>query len=291
MEPTLAVVVVTHDTKDRTLALLASLARDPSSLSWEIALVDNASRDGTSDAVAELYPRISRIYNDPQRGFAGAVNQGVRATSASFIVTINPDAVVPVGTFDRLLAAFDDERVGAVGPLVRFPDGSVQRHGMFHPRPYTAAVVLLGLARLPLFRREANRYYGRHEPGPPQDVESLTGACLMFRRAAYEDVGPFDERFFLYCEDVDWSMRARAAGWRLVFVPEASVIHEKAAVSKKRSTFMIRHYYRSLRRFYAKHHARATVPALRALWYAASYLLEGGMLLSDRIRAQKGLRY
>src|SRR5579859_858160 len=90
--PSLAVIVITHDTKVHTLALLASLARDPSFPSWEVVLVDNDSRDRTSEAVADLYPSVQRLYNSPQLGFAGALNQGIRATAAPFAVTINPDA-------------------------------------------------------------------------------------------------------------------------------------------------------------------------------------------------------
>lgn len=290
--PSLAVVVITHDTKVDTLALLASLARDPAWGSWEVVVVDNDSRDGTSDVITRRYPQVRRIVNRPQRGFAGALNQGVQATTADVIVTVNPDAVVQPGSPGRLLEVLaTDERIAAVGPLIRFPNGTVQRHGMFHPRPLTAAVILLGLSDLPLFRSEAERYYGRHEPGPPVDVDSLTGACLMFRRTAYEDVGPFDERFFLYCEDVDWSLRARRRGWRLVFVPDVSIVHSKAVVSRTRSTFMIRHYYRSLRRYYGKNHAAQTQLPLRLFWYAAAYAKEAAALAADRARRQKGLRY
>jgi hypothetical protein len=287
-----AVVVITHEERDRTLALLGSLRADPSWPEWDVVVIDNDSRDGSADAIRSAHPDVRVIRNSPQRGFAGALNQGVVATDAPLILAVNPDSIVRAGTIDRLRSVIEtDARVGAVGPLIRFPDGRIQRHGMYRPRPFTAAVVLLGFADLPFLRAEAARYYGRHEAGPPTDVDSLTGACLMFRRSAYADVGPFDERFFLYCEDVDWSIRARAKGWRLVFVPDVTVVHEKATVSKRRSTFMIRHYYRSLRRFYEKHHAPASPPPLRMFWYAASYLLEGSVLVSDALRANKGLRY
>ncbi len=288
----LSLVIITHDSRERILPLLVSLRSDPDSDGWETVVLDNGSVDGTAAAVRERYPQVLVVENRPQRGFAGALNQGVALTSAPVVVTVNPDAIVPAGTMGRLLQILgSDPRIAAVGPLIRFPDGRVQRHGMYNPRPLTAAVVLLGLARLRIFRAEAERYYGRHEPGPPVDVDSLTGACLMFRRDAYREVGPFDERFFLYCEDVDWSLRARMAGWRLVFAPEVHVTHEKATASRRQSSFVIRHYYRSLRAFYGKHHAPRALAPLRAAWYAASYILEGTTLVSDALRAEKGLRY
>lgn len=287
-----AVVVITHRERERVLALLASLASDPAWPSWEVVVLDNDSMDGSAAAIRAARPDVRVIENRPQRGFAAALNQGVGATTAPVVITPNPDSLVPPGSIGRLRAILEeDPRIAGVGPLIRFPDGRVQRHGMYHPRPLTAAIVLLGLARLPMFRAEAERYYGRHEAGPPVDVDALTGACLMFRREAYREVGPFDERFFLYCEDVDWSIRARSAGWRLVFAPEIAVVHEKATGSRQRSAFVIRQYYRSVRAFYAKHHAPKAAAPLRAMWYLASYLLEGGTLLTDRLRAEKGLRY
>ncbi len=192
------------------------------------------------------------------------------------------------GTLER--AALADERIAAVGPLIRNHDGTVQRHGLFRPRPLTAAIVLLGLARLQVFRGEAERYYGRHEPGPPVDVEQLSGACILMRRAAVTAIGAFDEQFFLYCEDVDWCLRAKAAGWRIVFVPEAEVRREKSLSSRRASGATIRLYYRSLRRFYAKHHRTSPAP-VRGLYAALGWAMEQRALAVNALRREKGLRY
>lgn len=287
----LAVVIVTHDTRTRTLRLLEDLASDPDHRGWEVVVIDNASADGTRDAIRQQYSWARVQRNDPGRGFAGGVNQGVALTSAPVIVTPGPDTRVPVGTFGRLLEVLEGQpEVAAVGPLVRFPDGTIQKHGMFAPRPATALIVLLGLGRLPGLRRELDRYYGTHLAGAPSAVEQLTGACLMFRRAAFDAVGPFDERFFVYCEDVDWCLRARQAGWRLLFVPEVMITHEKAATSRADGAWTIRTYYRSLRAFYAKHHAPVAPRLLRWLMYAGSYVQEGRALIADSL-GHHGLRY
>jgi N-acetylglucosaminyl-diphospho-decaprenol L-rhamnosyltransferase len=289
--PALAVVIVTHNTRDDTLRCLESLAGDPERSAWEVVVVDNASTDRTQSAIRERHPWVRVISNDPQPGFAAAVNQGVALTTAPTIVTVNPDALVPVGALSRLGAVLQrHSEVAGVGPLIRFPSGAIQRHGMFTPRPYTAIVILLGLSRLPLFRREANRYYGVHLRGAPTAVDQLTGACLMFRREAFTAVGPFDARFFLYCEDVDWCLRARKAGWKLLFVPEVEITHSKGAASRTHSAWAIRTYYRSLRAFYAKHHASSTHRVIRGLWYAGAYLQEVRALAVDAV-GRKGLRY
>jgi GT2 family glycosyltransferase len=289
--PRLVVVIVTHNTRIQTLRLLDDLAADPDHGTWEVVVIDNASADGTLEAIAEAHPWARVQRNDPGRGFAGGVNQGVALTSAPVIVTPGPDTRVPPGSLGRLLEVLQTQPdTAAVGPLVRFPDGTIQPHGMFPPRPYTALIVLLGLSRYPLFRQEMDRYYGRHLPGAPSLVEQLTGACLMFRREAFTAVGPFDERFFVYCEDVDWCLRARQAGWRLLFVPEVVITHEKALTSRSNGAWTIRTYYRSLRAFYAKHHAPTAPLPLRWLMYAGSYLQEGRALLTDRFQ-HKGLEY
>lgn len=287
----LAVIVVTHQARARALATLDDLAADPDRPAWDVVLIDNASTDGTVAAVRERYPRVRTIRNDVGRGFAAAVNQGLAATATAAVAVITTGTRIPPGTLATLRATLDaGPGIGAAGPLIRHPDSTPQRHGLFRPSAFTALVVLLGLTRLPVFAGEARRYYGSHAPGPPCDVDQLSGACLVLNRDALEAVGGFDERFFLYCEDTDWCLRARAAGWRIRFVPDVAVTREKSASSRAASGETIRLYYRSLRRFYAKHHATTPLP-IRALWSAGAYLTEWLELGSNALRRRKGLRY
>lgn len=286
-----AVVVVTRNARSQLRALLEGISHDPTGVVSEVVVVDNDSHDGTKEMVASEFGRVRYLYNRPGRGFAAGVNQGVRETTAPDIAVATASTRLNVPALDGLRTALHRaEDIGAVGPLIRSLDGSVQRHGLFAPRPLTAAVVLLGLARFELFKREAERYYGPHRPGPPLDVDNLSGACVMVRRAAWQSVGEFDERFFLYCEDVDWSLRARQAGWRLVFVPNVEVRREKSASSRGDSAGTISLYYRSLRAFYRKHH-RGDPPPLRWAWLGAAYLREDLELGLNRLRRDKRLRY
>ena len=292
MPADLAVIIVTHNTREPALRLLDSLREDPDRARWDVLVIDNDSADGGLAAIRERHPWVRTRSNVPQVGFAAAVNQGARLTDAPVVVTLNPDTIVPSGTMRRLRDELArDPRIAAVGPLIRYPDGRPQRQGQYRPRPLTALVVLLGLADAPILRREAERYYGRHEPGPPRDVQQLPGTCLMFRRTALEAIGGFDERFFVYCEDVDWSWRAIDAGWRLVYVPEVEIVHEKAVASRAASSRTIRVYYTSIRLFFGKHHAARMPAPLRALWYAGSYLKEANALAANALRREKGVRY
>lgn len=288
----LAVVTVTHNTKDITLGLLQSLHSDPDSSQWDVVIIDNESTDGTEAAIREQHPWVRVVRNQPQRGFAAGANQGIGMTTAPVVVILGPDVRPPVGALRRLRTILEaSTEVAAVGPRILNPDRSFQRNGMFRPTPYTAFVTLANLARVPPFSREANRYYGAHLTGPPTQVEQLTAACLVMRRSAFEAVGPFDERFFVYCEDVDWCLRATDAGFRLMFVPAIEVVHEKAVTSRTNSAWVIRAYYRSLRLYYAKHHSTRSSLAARLFWTGGAYLKETAALAVNAVRSTKGLRY
>lgn len=286
----IAVVAVTRNTKEQVRALLEGLGSDERHVIREIVIVDNDSSDGTIELVTthRLAPRYIR--NMPGRGFAAAVNQGVAATTAPTIAILPASTRLTPDVASRLetvLLSADD--IAAVGPLVRNPDGTPQRHGLFAPTPFTALVVLFGLERFAPFRGEARRYYGSHVPGPPVAVDNLSGACLVVRRSAWEQIAPFDERFFLYAEDVDWSLRARRAGWRLIFAPEVAVTREKSATSRADPSGSIHLYYRSLRAFYRKHHGASPLP-VRALWLGGAYAREWIELARAKLRGG-GLRY
>lgn len=288
----LSVVSVVHDTRAAALRMLSSLGAEPAQRSWPVVIVDNESSDGLAEGVREVFPAARVIRNVPQRGFAAGLNSAIMSTETPFVAHVSPNTIVRPGTLSRILTLMrSDPRIAAAGPLILSPDGRPQRHGMYRPRPFTALVVLAGLADVGPFRREAVRYYGSHAPGPSVDVEQLTAACLVIRRAAFEAVGPFDERFFIYAEDADWCLRASAAGWRIVFVPDVSVLHEKAATSKLRSRRVIRAYYRSMRAFYEKHYGRSSPLPLRAFWLGGSYVKEAVALLANALRRRKGLRY
>ena len=289
--PRLAVVVVSYRSKERVLGALRSLHGDPASDGWEVLVVDNASNDGTAAAVKAQFPHVQVVANHADVGFAAAANQGIAATTAPFIVLHSGAERAEAGVYDRLVAVLDsDPHIAAVAPLIRNADGSPQRHGLFRPTPLTALVILLQLSQVPILRREAERYYGSHEPGAPIDVEQVSAASMILRRAAFDAVGPFDEDFFMYCEDVDWCLRAKAAGWRIVFVPGVEVRREKSVTSRDASTATIRIYYRSVRRFYRKHHRRTPL-ALRALWSAGAWAAERRALVVNALSRDKGLRY
>ena len=249
--PRVGVVTVAFRSNSVLKKLLASLAgasREPLS----VVVVDNFP--GDDESAAPIAHRFGATYvaRPENPGYGAAINAGVRLLpkSIKWVVICNPDLEYKAGTIDALLAeASTDPTIGSVGPLVRNPDGS----------PYASA------RRIPSLRTgvghaifanvwPANpwtRTY-RHEHRPEfgtRDAGWLSGACLLVRRSAFEEVGGFDEGYFMYFEDVDLGYRLGKAGWRNVYVPGAEVVHIGGHATKAHSKIMIRAHHDSARRF------------------------------------------
>ena len=262
--PAVAVVVVSFNAREALVACLDSLARDAGSR-LETVVVDNASDDGSAVAAAER-PDPPRVIANPDNvGFSRACNQGMRATTAPLVLFLNPDATVTKGAIGVLAGRLDDQPdVGAVGPLTRQPDGTVQVStgpDLTLSGERRQRRLVLGVRdRAPEALRKAAAAHA-HE----HDADWVSGACLMARREALEAVGGFDEAFFLYEEDADLCRRLRAAGWRVVFTPAAEVRHELGR-SMEQAPERARHeYHRSHLLYYRKHNGPLALGALRLL--------------------------
>ncbi|MDW8344126.1 MAG: glycosyltransferase family 2 protein [Verrucomicrobiae bacterium] len=222
---------------------------------WRTVLVDNGSNDGTTEMVSSEFPHVTIIENKLNRGFAAACNQGIAVTTEPHVLLLNPDTVVSQKALERLLAAMTDG-VGACGPLIRNEDGSVQTSVRRFPTLWRMALAEFGLR---------GAYYVKN---PGREVEQLMGSCLLFRR----EFAPLDERFFLYFEEVDLCLRIKQAGWRVVFVPEAEIIHIGGQSSQHDRLASLRHRYRSLFEFYRKHYPRWQLPTLKFIVQVAAFL-------------------
>lgn len=225
-------------------------------LETEIIVVDNASSDGSLDALLGL-PRVRIIKNLVNVGFAAACNQGVRVAFAPLLLFLNPDSSFKPGALVKLLDAMGvDDRVGMVGGFLANPDGTEQGGGRRAvPTPWRSFVRAFGLHRFQ--DRWPKLFFDFHlhkQPLPDRsiEVEAISGACMLVKREAVADVGLWDEGYFLHCEDLDWCMRFRQKGWKILFVPSARVTHALGACGRSRPIFVEWHKHKGMMRFYRK---------------------------------------
>jgi len=281
------VVVVSYNQRERLLACLGSVRMtEPAA---RLIVVDNDSKDGSTDAVRKQHPEVDVLEMGDNLGFAVGVNCGASLGKAPFILLLNNDARLRAGALDKLRATVDAESVGAAGPRLLDTSGATELSLGRTLSPWNEAwFKLLGMlyrsGRGPLGGAVA-RYYGKSRP-----TRSLSGACVLLARDAYERVGGLDEQFFLYAEDVDLCRRLRQAGYELRYVHDAVVEHDHGASSAVEPTATARHYRRSQLAFYRKHHGVVATGALRlylALRFALRWLFARG---EAKVRAAALLR-
>jgi hypothetical protein len=233
--PALSVVVPSRNTRELTLACLAALAAAaaarPELAALEVVLVDDAGDDGIGAAVAARHPDVRLLRLDQQAGFTRAANRGLQAAAGGVLLLLNSDAEVggDGSGLVALLARFAAEpRLGVAGAALRYPDGTPQWSGGGEPKAAWLFALASGLpellGRAPLYRRWRPAS-GRRTTA----VAWVTGAAMAIRRDVWEQVGPLDEGFGFYAQDLDFCLRARQAGWTVAVVPEFEVIHHHGA--------------------------------------------------------------
>ena len=267
----ISVIIVNFNAGDYLRAAVDSvIAQD--GIKAEIIVVDNASTD---DSIADLRTgladadRFRLIEIDSNIGFARACNVGIQAAQGRTLLLVNPDCRLFPGAVAILRDALDaHDGNGMVGPRILNPDGSEQRGARRDiPNPWQIFCVVLQLHRL-MPNHPRVRGFNRHgEPLPdePAEVQAVSGACMMVRRETISAAGTLDGDYFLHFEDLDWCLRINAAGWRIVFVPEAVVEHTQGVCGEKTPFRVEFHKHKSLIRFLQKHFAQFYPSSFMAL--------------------------
>ncbi len=265
----LAVVIVNYNTGSYLERCLASLGRHRGELAIDVLVIDNASRDGSHTAAVAAHPWVRLIENPENVYLSPAWNQGIRETSAPFVLLLNPDVEWWHGTLADLVGvARANPRAGMVGPMVRNSDGSIYESG----RGFPSVTDAVGHAFLGTLRPE-NRFTRRYhldgwDRTTERAVDWISGCCMLVPREAFDEVGPLDEAFLLYGEELDLATRLRDAGRTVLFTPEVEIVHE-LGVSTGRSRRIVRMHSQSMLRYYRKHRAhgwrKMTVPAAWAV--------------------------
>ncbi|MFA5252375.1 MAG: glycosyltransferase family 2 protein [Phycisphaerae bacterium] len=256
----ISVTIVNYNTGDILRRNIKPLLE--SSYIAEVIVVDNDSKDNSVDLMNQIAiseSRVKFIKNDKNVGFARACNMAISHTGESeYLLFLNPDCGIEHDALKKLIGCLKKyPGVGMAGPLLLNPDGTEQAGGRRTvPTPWRSFVRAFGLSsklgnRYPkLF----NDFLLHKEPLPdaPIEVEAISGACMMVKRNALEEVGLLDEGYFMHCEDLDWCMRFRQKGWKIIFVPEATAIHYQGICSKGRPIFVEWHKHKGMARFYNK---------------------------------------
>jgi GT2 family glycosyltransferase len=226
----------------------------------EVLVVDNASSDFSLELCTQRFPeepKLRIIRNAANLGFAAACNIGAAQATAPYLLFLNPDCVLGGGSLPRMVQVLEaNPSAGMIGGLLINQDGTEQAGGRRAiPTPWRSFVRAFGLYRFERYWPRLFFDFHLHKqalPNGPLEVEAVSGALMLARRKAIEDVGPWDEGYFLHCEDLDWCMRFRKKGWRILFVPDAPVVHYKGTCSRSRPVFVEWHKHKGMMRFYRK---------------------------------------
>lgn len=297
-----SVVIVNHDAG----RLLGECLHVALAQARQVILIDNASRPGPFEAVAARFAthdRLTIVRSKVNLGFATGCNHGAALATEDVLLFLNPDCILAPGSLHTLVDALHSaDRVGMVGGLLTDVYGREQggaRRSV--PTPWRSFVRSCGLGRLAwLAPRLFSDFYLHREPLPEVavDVEAVSGALTLVSRAAFDDAGPWDEAFFLHCEDLDLCMRFRNRGWRVLFEPRAAAVHHRGMCGRTRPLAVEWHKHHGMVRFYRKHF-QASYPAglfglvVAGVWlrFAAVAVAMAPRILLARLRASRaGLR-
>jgi GT2 family glycosyltransferase len=252
MTPDIDVVIVSFNTREDLLGCLGSLDTNPPARLKRTIVVDNASTDGSVQAARSRFPRVEVRALDRNVGFGAANNVALREPGSPLVLLLNSDTIVPAGAIDTLAARLDETGAVAAGPRLVDDRGrpEISFGPMLSPVSELRQKTWQWLARAePAFaRRAVARHLSRE-----RDVDWVTGACLLVRRSAAQAAGCFDERFFMYEEDVDFCAALRARGGRILFTPRAEVVHRRGRSVSRAGSPAAAHYDRSHLAFYLKH--------------------------------------
>ena len=286
----LAIVIVSYNVRELLRRCLETVQAS-TAVTFSVAVVDNASADGTAEMVRDQFPQVQFIGNTDNVGYPAANNQGLRllgvegAHPPRYSLLLNPDTELPSDGLAEMVRYMDENpRVGVVGPKLVLPNGQLDMAcRRAFPSPAVSIYRMVGLSRLfphsPRFGRYNMTFLDENELA---EVDSVVGAFMMVRTAALRQVGLLDELFWMYGEDLDWAKRIKDAGWQVIYNPSVTVLHVKRASSKQNPRAQ-REFYRAMPLFYYKHYRDQTPFWLHWL-ILAGLALRGGRALWPDLR-------
>lgn len=276
------IVIVTYKTDPEVLrACFMSLAA-AHDVNFDVVVVDNANDKKMPGFVHEILPEAQVIVNEQNRGFAAAVNVGLKQTTGRYALLLNPDTVVPPGVMAKMIRHLDeDKEVGIGSCVIRYPDGSHQESIRRFPKMIDQLMILFKLPHVFKRLKAVDHYMMRDvDPLKTHDVDSIMGAFMFIRRELMDKVGLLDERYFIWFEEVDYCKMAVDAGFKVRSYGDCEIIHHKGHAFNKIATLRKQKWIRtSLRKYMKKHHGLipwltlwALTPVFIVLAYGAAWL-------------------
>jgi hypothetical protein len=249
------IVIVNWNTEKCLRDCLASLFSQTSSVDSEVIVIDNASTDGSIGMIRSEFPTVVLIRNSENRGFAAANNQGMAIAKGRYVLLLNSDTIVLGNAIERVLAFADRyPRAAVVGCRVLNPDKSLQPTCFMFPSVLNMLLSSTYLYKVfpysKFFGREEITWWDRNDI---REVDVVTGCFMFVRRESIDQIGMMDDSYFMYFEETDWCYRFKKAGWKILFTPDAEIIHLGGASSNKVRSEMFMQYIRSMLLFFKKH--------------------------------------
>lgn len=237
-----SIVILSYNTKALLKSCLASIYKHVKSITFEIIVVDNASRDGTVEMIQKEFPQVQIIKNDQNLGFSKGSNIGAKRAKGSTLVFLNSDIELLDDNFDKTIELFvKSPALGAVGGSLLHPDGTQQRSFSSFYNLFHVATMLVGGDKIEL----------RHKYSVLKQVDWVSGGFLFIKKKIFDELRGFDENFFMYVEDMEFCYRLYKHGYTVVFNPQLKAMHRGQGSSNR--TFAILQIYKGILYFYKKH--------------------------------------
>ena len=268
----LSIIISSYNTSQLLQQTINSI---PQNKDWEIIVVDNNSIDDSVQCVKTQYPHIKRISNTENKGFATANNQGIKIAKGEYVLLLNSDTKIVSDAISKLIEYIDAHpKVGAITPKIVFTNGTLDpacHRGM--PTPWRSLCYYSGLEKIfPQSKLVGGYHQAYLGYNKIHTIETTSATAMIVRKKTIDEIGLLDEQFFLYGEDLDWCKRITDAGWKIVYLPTAKVIHHKRQSGKKNQSkstkvFAQNHFYDTMKQFYEKHYSHTYPKWLRQLVY------------------------
>ena len=254
----LSIIIVNYKTSKQLTQCLESITQNEVTYKYEVCVVDNNSADQSVYSVRSKFPDVNLIINKSNVGYGAANNIGINSTCGRYILLLNPDTTIPKNALEEFVNYLEKHPdVGAVGPKIVREDGSLDKAcRRSFPTPKVAFYRLFGLYRLFPKRNLLKQYNLDYiSPDIEMEVDSLVGACMMFRRNILQLCDAFDERFYLYGEDIDLCYRIKKLGFKIIYFPGVTILHYKGMSTKQNLSRATIEFYRAMYLFHRKHYA------------------------------------